>query len=150
MIIPKLKLVRAVVSNFADWCQPSARHTMKMLLAETETHNWKQAIAKLSTLTSLDLSDRQISNIQPLSKLTNLTYLDLSDNQINDIKPLLKLTNLTYLDLGRNQIVDIRPLSQLTNLKQLYLWGNPIPNQAISSNYKTISQMKVRLRTTMG
>ena len=75
-------------------------------------------------LTPLDLSYNIIVDITPLSGLTNLTSLDLSNNIISDITPLSGLTNLTSLDLSVNAITDISPLSGLINLTSLRLHDN--------------------------
>ena len=75
-------------------------------------------------LIPLNLSYNIISDITPLSGLIKLTSLDLSYNIISDITPLAGLTNLTSLDLSYNIISDITPLSGLTNLTSLRLHDN--------------------------
>ena len=75
-------------------------------------------------LISLNLSYNIIVDITPLSGSTKLTSLDLSNNIIVDITPLSGLTNLTSLDLSVNAITDISPLSGLTNLTSLRLHDN--------------------------
>ena len=75
-------------------------------------------------LIPLNLSYNIISDITPLSGLIKLTSLDLSYNIISDITPLSGLTNLTSLDLSNNIISDITPLSGLTNLRSLRLHDN--------------------------
>jgi len=83
----------------------------------------------LEGLTSLDASDKSISDITGLEYCGNLTTLALNDNSISDISPLSSLTNLTTLALDYNQVIfefDISPLSSLTNLTTLYLYGNSI------------------------
>ena len=75
-------------------------------------------------LISLNLSYNIIVDITPLSGLTKLTSLDLSNNIISDITPLAGLTNLTSLELSVNAITDISPLSGLINLTSLRLHDN--------------------------
>ncbi|MBK9490891.1 MAG: leucine-rich repeat domain-containing protein [Haliscomenobacter sp.] len=48
---------------------------------------WKSS----ASLTSLNLSSNQISDIRWLEKLSQLQTLYLSDNQISDIAPLIEL-----------------------------------------------------------
>ena len=79
-----------------------------------------------TNLTTLNLSNNQISDVSPLASLTNLTELSLEENPISDVSPLASLTNLTTLNLGNNQISDVSPLASLTNLTTLYLWNNEI------------------------
>lgn len=71
------------------------------------------ALEGLTGLSTLDLSDNQITDIRLLENLTSLTTLDLSGNQINDIRPLKNLTSLSLLYLSDNQIKDISPLHPL-------------------------------------
>ena len=118
--------------TFADWCRqkadlsPEAKHTVEVLLQKAETTECDAADQKLSTLTTLSLTDNQISDIKPLESLTNLASLSLDNNQISDIKPLESLTNLTWLVLDNNQIRDIKPLQSLTNLTLISLKNNQI------------------------
>ena len=113
--------------TFADWCRqkadlsPEAKHTVEVLLQNANTTECDAANQRLVSIRSLDLSDKEISDIKPLESLTNLTILYLIHNKISDIKPLESLTNLTRLGLTNNKISDIKPLEFLTNLTDLFL-----------------------------
>ena len=85
-------------------------------------------IEKFTNLTSLNLEFNNISDITLLSSLTKLTILQLHSNNISNIAPLKTLTNITYLSLGKNKISDITPISSLTSLKTLGLFSNQISN----------------------
>ncbi|MEG3966849.1 leucine-rich repeat domain-containing protein [Microcoleus sp. T2B6] len=119
-------------SRFADWCRhidslsEEARRTVKVLLKKAGTDDAEEAERILSSMTKLDLSDNEITDISFLGSLTNLTTLDLSDNEITDISFLGSLTNLTTLYLYSSQITDISFLGSLTNLTTLYLSSNQI------------------------
>jgi internalin A len=96
-------------SRFADWCRhidslsQEARHTVKVLLEKAGTDDPEAAQQILSSMTTLDLTNNQITDISFLGSLTNLTTLDLSWNRITDFSFLGSLTNLTRLDLCGNQ-----------------------------------------------
>jgi len=64
--------------------------------------------ADMESLTSLDASSRNIANLGGLQICTNLAALDLSDNQISDLQPLVDNAGLSAGDT-----VDVRdnPLS---------------------------------------
>ena len=66
--------------------------------------------SELEGLTSLEASERGITDLNGLEYCTNLTDLNLWDNRIRDISPLASLTNLTHLIVGHNQISDISSL----------------------------------------
>ncbi len=80
----------------------------------------------LKSLTYLDLSNNQISEINDLDSLAALTILDLSGNQIKEIRGLDSLGTLNELDLSRNQITEIKGLNSLTALTLLNLSFNQI------------------------
>ena len=83
-------------------------------------------ISPLVNLTSLDLSDNEISSLVGFGAFPNLLYLQLNDNQISDITPLARFTGLTQLHLSNNQISDISPLAGLTELTWLSINSNQI------------------------
>jgi Leucine-rich repeat (LRR) protein len=77
--------------TFVDWCReraslsPETKHTVEVLLKQAETTKCNAANDQLSSLTSLNLSENQISDLKPLQSLTNLEVLKLSKNQISRI-----------------------------------------------------------------
>ena len=79
---PKLK-------SFEAWCRQrksvsiATRKTIEVLLKKADTKNCRLANRKLKTLTTVDLSNSNISDLKPLAGLTNLTSLYLINNQIN-------------------------------------------------------------------
>ena len=123
-------------TRFADWCEhrdqlaASARHTVEVLLTQTETEDCDRADTILSSSTDLHLSNHQISDLAPLAPLTSLQELNLAVNQIVDIEPLANLTQLQRLSLNGNQIVDVAPLANLTQLQRLWLSENQIVDVA--------------------
>jgi internalin A len=83
-------------------------------------------IKKITELTTLNLRNNQISDIETLGQLTKLTTLNLRNNQISNIEALEQLTGLKSLNLRDNQLGDIEVLRQLIGLTSLYLRGNQI------------------------
>ena len=80
-----------------------------------------------TALTTLDLGDNMLVNLEPLRNLTALTSLDLADNGITDFSPLTGLSDLESLDLDGNQIVNLPSgLSGLSSLETLDLSYNQI------------------------
>ena len=83
-------------------------------------------LALLTSLTNLEISQNNISDLGPLSSLEFIDILSLFSNQIRDIAPLSELTTLRILELGDNSIQDVSPLSGLIFLEVLSLPGNQI------------------------
>ena len=77
-------------------------------------------------LTSLDLEGNLISDVSALAGLTNLTTLWLPGNLISDISPLANLTKIWQISFSSNLISDISPLANLTKLEWVYLNDNLI------------------------
>ena len=80
----------------------------------------------LRSLSELEASDSDITNLSGLEHATELETLDLRGNTIEDIAPLKGLTKLTILDLGVNSISNIDAVAGLTKLIELYLEENLI------------------------
>jgi len=60
------------------------------------------AISELSKITELDLSGKNISNLDGIQYFLNLEKLNLSNNQITDFRLLEKLPKLKKIDLSNN------------------------------------------------
>ena len=83
---------------------------------------------RLQSLTKLDASSKNISDLTGLENCVNLTELYLGGNKISDISALSGLTQLEKLGLGSNQIADVSDLAGLSALSELYLSRNQITN----------------------
>lgn len=89
-------------------------------------------VARLTELTSLSLTENNISNIAPLAPLTKLTSLALSNNAVSDISVLAGMTELKTLYLDANPITDFSPLYGLTKLSTLSIKGISITEEKLS------------------
>lgn len=78
----------------------------------------------LATITVLNLSECELTDVSFLSEFTNLQELDLSWNNLSDSTSLPKLKHLTKLDLSYNFISEIQVLSSYTELTELSLRAN--------------------------
>lgn len=92
--------------------------------------------SSLTTLSQLDLSDKNIVDLTGLEHAVNLTHLNLSQNEIELIAPLSALSQLVELDLSNNNIGQVpNDLAGLTQLQTLLIQSNPFyasGEQAIS------------------
>jgi len=80
----------------------------------------------LSLLSRLDLSSNQIRELSGLKDLNNLSSLWLSSNEISELSGLKDLKQLTELDLSDNEIIELSGLKDLSNLSKLWLSRNQI------------------------
>ncbi|KAH8601399.1 hypothetical protein B0O99DRAFT_648747 [Bisporella sp. PMI_857] len=100
---------------------------------------------RLHRLSTLDLNDNQIVNIQNLHQLCALTTLSLEDNKLTmfSIDQTQKLESLKYLKLGENFLQSI-DVSQLPNLRVLYLDRNRLGKISGLLRTKYLDSLSVR------
>jgi len=94
---------------------------------EIRNHRLQQPLewlSQLTQLTSLDLSNNELSSLSGLEYLSNLSSLSLSDNKLSSLEGLGQLSNLSSLSLRNNQLSSLEGLGQLSNLSSLYLDNN--------------------------
>lgn len=115
--------------TFFDYCLERAnlaktiKDTMDHLSKGDDcTQNYK-LLQKLSTL---DLSNKQISSLAPLYGLTGLKKLVLAKNNLRNLSVISQLKSLISLDISKNSIEHIEDLKSLTNLIELNISYNPI------------------------
>ena len=87
-------------------------------------------VAELNSLTgSLDLSNRNISDINGLQALTSITDLYINNNIIEKIDVLVNLSNLKILDVSNNNVSQLNTIPK--NLSALHIENNAIENAEI-------------------
>ena len=84
------------------------------------------AIANLTKLKLLGLSDANIPDISVLKNLVNLETFMANDSKIEDISVLKNAKNLKILYLDKNKITDVSVVKDLVELTELYLRNNNI------------------------
>ena len=82
----------------------------------------------LNALTSLDLHNTPVANLEPLKGLNALTSLDLNNTQVANLEPLKGLNALTSLDLLNTQVANLEPLKGLNALTRLILSDTQVAN----------------------
>ena len=93
-----------------------------------------QGLEKLTQLRRLFLTDCRVSDVKGLEGLTKLEYLELYGNQLTELpKGLEKLTQLRTLNLRNNQLIDLQGLAKLTQLEYLHRSNNPDLTKAQSN-----------------
>jgi Leucine-rich repeat (LRR) protein len=96
----------------------------------------------LECVFSLDLSRKDISEINDLKECSNLEILNLFNNQLVDLKFLSSNNqSLLYLNVSYNKIVSLDGLENLKNLKTLNLAGNQIEDINEFSKLKNLSNL---------
>jgi len=85
-------------------------------------------LARLTHVTSLDVSRSLIEDLTPLASLSKLTHLCLDQTRVADLEPLRQLSQLRALSIDETRVTDLRPLDALKHLPMLTAWDTPIEN----------------------
>ena len=80
---------------------------------------------QVDTITAIDLSRRNISDLRDVVYLPHVRQLDLSGNTITDVEPLAVLDSLSWLDIGNNLLESIDILA-FTHAEKM--WVNVADN----------------------
>ena len=96
------------------------------------------SIASLGNLTTLSLTNCNISDVHFLAGLTQLRTLILSDNAMADASPLASLSQLRTLYLDRNPVADLSVLSPLSALTTLSIQGVEIADYVLEDLQKAL------------
>ncbi|KAH6803702.1 plant intracellular ras group-related LRR 4 [Perilla frutescens var. frutescens] len=144
----KLSLIK-----LASLIEASAKKgTQKLILQGKLSDQIKwlpDSIGKLSSLTTLDLSENRIAEIpEAIGGLSSLQVLDLHGNMISELPESIgDLLNLLHLDLRGNQLRSLPPtIDRLVRLEELDLSSNGLPAlpEAIGS---LVSLRKLNIET---
>lgn len=93
-------------------------------------------VQRLGALQYVDLSQNRISNLYPFEQSESrfsITGMNLSYNQLSDITPLSLMPKLETLDLSYNDISSLQPLMNMSSLHTLVLTGNPVSMEELSA-----------------
>jgi Leucine-rich repeat (LRR) protein len=100
-------------------------------------------LSYFKNLTSLRLDCKSLADLSPLSKLTNLVTLKIRSKLLSDLSPLSELVNLIELDLSNCNITSLKPLASLNNLSTLKLSFNNIANISALSGLKSLTEVNL-------
>ena len=92
-------------------------------------------------LTTLDISDSDVTDLTGLEYAPNLNSLNADNNQIQDITPLANLRKLTYLYLSNNAVETLEPLAGSVQLQIFYLLNNPVKDLTPLANLTALTQL---------
>jgi len=85
--------------------------------------------------TELDLSDRELTNVQisNLRHLKDLKYLNINDNYLTDLSCLKGLENMESIHFNNNRVSDISFMQNMKHLKKISAENNVIDDISVLS-----------------
>lgn len=96
------------------------------LQVNADTNKEEVTIGDMFNLQEVDISNKNIDNLEGMQYALNLEVLDASDNNIIDVTPISYLSNLKTLTISGNYIDDITYFSNLTSLETLDISYNEL------------------------
>jgi len=124
------ELVRTMmlVSTLDDFGEKIPQNE-RIRLRNLELTVFPKGVLRFSELTSLNLSENQLSEIpESIGELVNLKYLYISDNRLSEIPESIgSLAKLESLDVSNNQLFEIpESIGGLSKLKYLDISSNQL------------------------
>ena len=126
-MIPDVGLEQAIRDEIGVPSRPLTRRDLWRMSSLDGTDRGISDLTGLEdavNLRSLRLSENNITYVSTIAHCVDLEYLDLSDNLVTDISALGDLLNLTSLHLNQNTITDISPMDHFMDLEYLDLSDN--------------------------
>ncbi len=138
---------RSIFLDFGEkectYCLDSSDNIIGLKIKGLDLEQIPTDIAKLKSLSVLNLSKNKITDISVLRKNLMLTAVNLDDNKITKLEPLENLMVLKWLNLQFNEITDISPLYKLKSLLKLYLDKNSISNVSGISRLNNLKEFSL-------
>lgn len=91
-------------------------------------------LAKITTLSNLDLTDCALSTIEGLTGLENLTHLNLSANTLRNLDPIRSMKSLKELNMQHNALTSLDAMAELADLEKLDISYNAVTSLSPLSN----------------
>lgn len=116
---------------------PDSKFEQKLidLGIDTDGLNGKISVTDISAVTSLDISNSNITDLTGIEAFTNLTFLDCSHNKLT-LLDLSKNLKLEILNASINQISNL-DFSKNINLKVIYVVSNPLTSLNVKNGNNT-------------
>ncbi|KAL5018593.1 hypothetical protein ScPMuIL_004315 [Solemya velum] len=108
--------------------------------------NFPSGLDTLKNLQDVDLSANDMPRVpEPLYKMSSLTRLNLSDNQISELSLMIDTwTNLETLNLSRNKLYCLpASLHKLVSLKKLYVNSNSLDFDGVPASIGKLHNLEV-------
>ena len=125
--LKSLSMIRARITNDTVLALSALHNLQSLSLQGNPQITDVSALAKLTSLHSLDLRLCQVTNLLPLENLTSLKVLRLDNTKNTDATLVIlctSLKSLQTLEISGHDLSDVSPLAKLTSLQSLDLSGN--------------------------
>jgi Leucine-rich repeat (LRR) protein len=99
-------------------------------------------LGKLSSLTSVNVSNTQVSDLTPLRNLNNLEELDISGTKVSSLEPLKYASRIRVLKMAKTMISDFSLIQGFASLEILDLSNTPIDNLELLASLNGLTDLR--------
>jgi len=151
-----LNLSGNAITNMSEISQLTKLQKLNMT-ANSVNQNMLDTILLSTNLTELNMSSTQMNGdqLEYLKNLNKLTTLILSNNNISKLEPISQLTNITKLDISRNtSFTEFSQITAHTELTELNISGTGVSSlvgiEGLSKLEKIYAADNARITETAG
>ena len=127
-----------------DWMpDKNLQNALVKALSLDSVSDLTQDTLKNTSVKKIDISNKNITNLNGIEYLTNIDRLDISSNNILDFSPVSNLTQLTWLTAQNSKLTDISFIEPLTNITRLVLSHNNIKSLDSLSNLYSLNEIAI-------
>lgn len=100
-------------------------------------------LARLDSLSHVELESCDLTTIEPLKELTRLEVVSINKNAIADLTPIENSRSLHLLSASSTDVSDLSPLRRLPNLKSLYLRRSKVDDLTALDNHPSLQTLDI-------
>ncbi len=112
-------------------------------ILEYNDSNMEIKCINVNSITDLDLSDREIQNINGIENFTELTSICLNNNQITDIDILWQMENLESINVNKNHLETLGNIEKNSKIKYLYISNNLLEDISQLENLDNLEYLEI-------
>jgi hypothetical protein len=132
--------------NFFDYCeskeQPAAVvMQIKLLKQYVAAENCSEAAQRLSSLTRLNLTSSELTDLRVVATLKQLQKLSLTKNQLTSLTQLRSLVVMDTLRVDSNRLQNLEGVESFVALRLLSAWDNPLTQVGSLCRSSTLNQI---------
>lgn len=135
--------IESVTLNIAKIVDANLKKEFNSMFGKDEDNNLFLK-SELETLTTLDISNKEIKDLSGLECAVNLTSLNISNNEISNIDVAEKMSKLESITANNNKIESLEPLSSLSNLTAINFEDNVITDISVIANLSNLNTIKLK------
>lgn len=101
------------------------------------------ALQAMTALTEVNLQHNALTDLTALSAASSLQKLDISYNAVDSLNPICNNKSITWLDASNNSLTDLSSINQLTHLHYLSVAHNSITDISAVASCSALTELDI-------